>query len=295
MDFWIGLFGLLIGIVGLIGIFTQHRKAWTFGILLFTALTALGIVCGKFFWEEAIEKRKVNAAEAELLGTINREGPRSFQQLLDGLHYPDIEIASKAIDDLEDQHQVQSAVTLVKDGDGNSYTVRIYRPHLRVKRFNLLEESSYTENGNTGWLRELVNRSSTTYICKNFEDLNIVFVALIDGYGEGDHMNTDVEMKIDFLDSSKKVLSSQSAYRTYNVSDWRTRPTASQLGADKVVVFLQIPPVDVPSSPIVYIMACRKFQPNEIVAGPVLLHLTIKDNLGTSEASFDQPIEVRKE
>ena len=184
---------------------------------------------------------------------------------------------------------------MVKDGDGNSYAVPVYRPRLRIKRLSLLNESSYQESQDSGWITELSNRSSTTYMCKRLEDLNIVFFALIDGYEVGTSLNTDIELKLEFLDRSKNSLSSQVAYRTWNVSDWRGRPTASHIGPQKVAAFLNIPQIDCPSSPIVYIMACRKFEANEIKEGPVFLHLTVIDHLGNAVETFDQPIEIRKE
>jgi hypothetical protein len=296
MDFWIGIFGLVLGILGLLGLFTKNRRIWFVVLLMCAAVAALGFIWGKLWLEDAAEQRKVNAAKREILALIAKEGGQSFQQLVEVVPYANFEVASKAINDLVDQHQLLGAMVPVKDEEGNSYTVQIYNPPLGIKKLKLLDESRFEGSGETsGSLNELVDRSSTTYVSTNPGDLNITFVALVNGYCVGHHLNTDVELEVDILDSSKRVLASQIAYRTYNVSDWRARPTASRIGPSKVASFLGIPLTDCASSPIVYFITSKGFKPPEMMQGRVFLHLNVIDHLGNAQSAFDQQIEIRKQ
>jgi|SRR6516225_6054246 len=124
--------------------------------------------------------------------------------------------------------------------------------------------------------------------------LNVLNQSGSQSFSTNGDSGTNVELSVSLLDESKHVLSSQSGLTVYNVSDWRSRPTALHIGK-RMQQFLEMPDRDSFAGSIPYVMNVSHFGQNEIKDGVMFLHLTASDHIGKSTVEFDREIEVHKQ
>jgi DNA-binding response OmpR family regulator len=131
MDSLLSIAGLALSIAALVpALFPSTRvKFWTFTV---GALSLVVLIGAYQAYKGFAEMRAVQASENQILEllTKNKNG-LSFEQIYDGMYYPDFAVANTAIDNLVSNGRVLNEKIEASGPDGTKFIVRRF-----YRRFN---------------------------------------------------------------------------------------------------------------------------------------------------------------
>lgn len=117
--------GLAIAIGGFVHVLTPSPRRTR--IALLTVCVALAALSGWLAIDHWRERSRVDATKEQIMQLVAGNNPRTFDQILDGLYYPDYAAAEQALDELVAEHLIsQRKLTVTSKESGNEFVVRVY-------------------------------------------------------------------------------------------------------------------------------------------------------------------------
>jgi hypothetical protein len=129
LESWATVIGLAVGVGALVPIFMWKDKNGV-RVAAVTAIVVLSIsvllIFFKHFNDDQTERRQVEFLKQKFTAQLKKNGPQTFDEMFENLHYPEYSAAATAIDELYDGGVVEDENATVTGEGGVKHTVHVY-------------------------------------------------------------------------------------------------------------------------------------------------------------------------